>query len=78
MAKATDVSIPFTHPAGYNAVLKLEHGVRDVAAHLSIAAADVGVYAFARLELESMQRLVDGLLDAIDAVQRNSRLKLGS
>lgn len=78
MAKATDVSVPFTHPAGYDAVLKLEHGVRDVAAHLSIAAIDASVYASARLEVESMQRLVEGLLDAIDAIQRNSRLKLRS
>lgn len=77
MANATDVSIPFTHPAGYEAVLKLEHGERDVAAYLSIVAVDAGLYASARLEVEALRRLVDGSLDAIDAIERNRRLKLG-
>ncbi|MDH0092776.1 hypothetical protein N7373_15090 [Achromobacter mucicolens] len=76
--KATDVSISFTHPAGYNAVLKLEHGARDAAAYVSIASIDASVYASARLEVEGLRRLVDGMLDAIDAIERNRRLKLGS
>lgn len=77
MRKPVSVTVPFVAPAGTSGVITLEHdGQCGDKAYLAI---DMGypisgVKATAPLALDGMRELVNGLMDSIQAIERNIRL----
>lgn len=78
MHKPVSVTIPFVSPAGTSGVITLQHDGRcGDKAHLAIGMGCPisGVKAAAPLALNDMRELVNGLMDSIQAIERNIRLK---
>lgn len=77
MRKPINIAIAFVAPAGTSGTVTLRHDARcGDKAHLAI---DMGHQinasaACAPLTLDGMRRLVDGLLDSIDALERKGRI----
>jgi hypothetical protein len=78
MRNPITVTVPFVAPAGKCGAVSLIHDrKRDHMAHLSIAVATHAAtpMACAPLTVRQMQQLVDGLVDCIQAIERNIRLE---
>lgn len=77
MTQPIDVKITFMAPAGIAGVLRLRHaGGRSKAALLSMERAGSldGPTGSAPLTAADMRQLVDGLMDAIHAIEREDRI----
>ncbi len=77
MNKRIDVEIPFRAPVGLAGVLRLQHEPGEGnTALLSMECRDMlgGPSGSASLTTADMHRLVDGLMDAIHAIERQARL----
>ncbi|MNL27974.1 hypothetical protein D3C87_1496000 [compost metagenome] len=81
MNQHIDVNIAFTAPTGIPGVVRLQHeGATSTTALLSMERAGNlgGPPGSASLTTADMRRLVDGLMDAVNAIERQSRLSGGS
>jgi hypothetical protein len=81
MSKPVAIKIPFVAPVGTSGSVTLRYDDRyGDKAHLAIDMGRPisGVWAAAPLTLDGMRLLVDGLLDAIDAIERHRRIYGGS
>lgn len=77
MNKRIDVELAFTGPVGLAGVLRLQHECgKGKTALLSMGGCDMpGVpTGSASLTTADMRQLVDGLMDAIHAIERQERL----
>lgn len=77
MNKRVDVELPFISPVGLPGVLRLRHECSKAkTALLSMECRDVlgGPTGSASLTTADMHTLVDGLMDAIHAIERQERL----
>ncbi|WP_054426686.1 hypothetical protein [Achromobacter kerstersii] len=77
MTKAIDVTLTFMTPAGMPGVLRLEYaGGETKTALLSVlrSGSPIGAAGSAPLRACDMRQLVDGLMDAINAIERHDRL----
>ena len=77
MTQAIDVKVTFMAPAGTAGVLRLQHaGGKSKAALLSMERAGSldGPTGSASLTAADMRQIVDGLMDAIQAIERHDRL----
>lgn len=77
MNKRIDVEIPFRAPVGLLGVLRLQHepGNGDTALLAMDSCGMPGApTASASLTTAAMHQLVDGLMDAIQAIERQERL----
>ncbi|MNQ94532.1 hypothetical protein D3C85_1100530 [compost metagenome] len=77
MNKRTDVEIPFRAPIGVLGVLRLQHEFgQGKTAVLSMGGCGMpgAPTASASLTSADMRQLVDGLMDAIHAIERQERL----
>jgi len=77
MNKRIDIELPFTGPIGLSGVLRLQHECgKGKTAVLSMEGCGMSGDATgsAALTTADMHQLVDGLMDAIHAIEREDRL----
>lgn len=77
MRNSINVTIPFVAPAGTNGTVMVWHNAQcgdKVRLVIDMGHQVNGTKAGALLTLDGVRHLVEGLLDAIDALERKSRL----